>query len=187
MCAHSFGYSTIPSQHELTHSATQGLKLHCARHLDISKSKTRSRIDKVLASRISTQNKQQQWITLLVKLPVTIIWPQNLINTFFPVGGFKVGLDLLVEFEFRTTRPTGVLLGISSQKMDGMGIEMIDEKVSVCSPNTISWHWCFHSALFSGLATVFIARKLDSTLSFFQVVTIHVHFYHHHPVQQPVL
>lgn len=45
------------------------------------------------------------------------------------VGGFKVGLDLLVEFEFRTTRPTGVLLGISSQKMDGMGIEMIDEKL----------------------------------------------------------
>ncbi|XP_004846024.1 laminin subunit alpha-2 isoform X1 [Heterocephalus glaber] len=42
------------------------------------------------------------------------------------VGGFKVGLDLLVEFEFRTTRTTGVLLGISSQKMDGMGIEMID-------------------------------------------------------------
>ncbi|EPQ03219.1 Laminin subunit alpha-2, partial [Myotis brandtii] len=36
------------------------------------------------------------------------------------VGGFKVGLDLLVEFEFRTTRTTGVLLGISSQKMDGM-------------------------------------------------------------------
>ncbi|XP_057345251.1 laminin subunit alpha-2 isoform X1 [Manis pentadactyla] len=45
------------------------------------------------------------------------------------VGGFKVGLDLLVEFEFRTTRTTGVLLGISSQKMDGMGLEMIDEKL----------------------------------------------------------
>ncbi|KAM7136526.1 laminin subunit alpha-2 isoform 4-T4 [Molossus nigricans] len=45
------------------------------------------------------------------------------------VGGFKVGLDLLVEFEFRTTRTTGVFLGISSQKMDGMGIEMIDEKI----------------------------------------------------------
>lgn len=45
------------------------------------------------------------------------------------VDGFKVGLDLLVEFEFRTTRTTGVLLGISSQKMDGMGLEMIDEKL----------------------------------------------------------
>lgn len=40
-----------------------------------------------------------------------------------------MGLDLRVEFEFRTTRTTGVLLGISSQKMDGLGIEMIDEKV----------------------------------------------------------
>ncbi|KAB0360576.1 hypothetical protein FD754_004732 [Muntiacus muntjak] len=45
------------------------------------------------------------------------------------VDGFKVGLDLLVEFEFRTTRTTEVLLGISSQKMDGVGIEMIDEKL----------------------------------------------------------
>ncbi|XP_077018985.1 laminin subunit alpha-2 isoform X2 [Tamandua tetradactyla] len=45
------------------------------------------------------------------------------------VGGFKVGLDLLIEFEFRTTRTTGVLLGISSQKMDGLGIEMIDGKL----------------------------------------------------------
>lgn len=48
-----------------------------------------------------------------------------------------MGLDLLVEFEFRTTRTTGVLLGISSQKMDGMGIEMIDEKVSNSNPNTV--------------------------------------------------
>ncbi|XP_060046469.1 laminin subunit alpha-2 [Erinaceus europaeus] len=47
------------------------------------------------------------------------------------VDGFKVGLDLLIEFEFRTTRTTGVLLGISSQKMDGMGIEMIEEKLMV--------------------------------------------------------
>lgn len=47
-----------------------------------------------------------------------------------------MGLDLLVEFEFRTTRTTGVLLGISSQKMDGLGIEMIDEKVSGRSPDT---------------------------------------------------
>ena len=49
---------------------------------------------------------------------------------FSPVGGFKVGLDLLVEFEFRTTRPNGVLLVVSRQKMDGLWIEMIDDKVS---------------------------------------------------------
>lgn len=35
-----------------------------------------------------------------------------------------------MEFEFRTTRMDGVLLGISSQKMDGLGIELVDEKVS---------------------------------------------------------
>uniref|UniRef100_A0A6I8PH80 Laminin G domain-containing protein n=2 Tax=Ornithorhynchus anatinus TaxID=9258 RepID=A0A6I8PH80_ORNAN len=45
------------------------------------------------------------------------------------VGAYKVGTDLLVEFEFRTTRMNGVLLGISGQKMDGMGIELVDEKV----------------------------------------------------------
>ncbi|XP_054830970.1 laminin subunit alpha-2 [Eublepharis macularius] len=45
------------------------------------------------------------------------------------VGAYKVGTDLQVEFEFRTARTNGVLLGISSQKMDGLGIELIDEKV----------------------------------------------------------
>ncbi|KAM6279709.1 laminin subunit alpha-2 [Porphyrio hochstetteri] len=45
------------------------------------------------------------------------------------VGGYKVGTDLLVEFEFRTTRMNGVLLGVSSQKMDGLGIELVDGKV----------------------------------------------------------
>ncbi|XP_015284068.1 PREDICTED: laminin subunit alpha-2-like, partial [Gekko japonicus] len=44
------------------------------------------------------------------------------------VGAYKVGTDLRVEFEFRTARTNGVLLGISSQKMDGLGIELIDEK-----------------------------------------------------------
>ncbi|KAM6406959.1 laminin subunit alpha-2 isoform 4-T4 [Pluvialis apricaria] len=45
------------------------------------------------------------------------------------VGAYKVGTDLLVEFEFRTTRMNGVLLGVSSQKMDGLGIELVDGKV----------------------------------------------------------
>ncbi|XP_075453399.1 laminin subunit alpha-2 isoform X2 [Ascaphus truei] len=45
------------------------------------------------------------------------------------VGAFKVGTDLLVELEFRTTRTSGVLLGISSQKMDGLGIELVDGKL----------------------------------------------------------
>ncbi|XP_053566671.1 laminin subunit alpha-2 isoform X2 [Bombina bombina] len=45
------------------------------------------------------------------------------------VQTFKVGTDLLVELEFRTTRKNGVLLGISSQKMDGLGIELVDGKL----------------------------------------------------------
>ncbi|NXJ80686.1 LAMA2 protein, partial [Trogon melanurus] len=45
------------------------------------------------------------------------------------VGAYKVGTDLLVEFEFHTTRMSGVLLGVSSQKMDGLGIELVDGKV----------------------------------------------------------
>ncbi|XP_042733401.1 laminin subunit alpha-2 isoform X5 [Lagopus leucura] len=45
------------------------------------------------------------------------------------VGAYKVGTDLLVEFEFRTTQVNGVLLGVSSQKMDGLGIELVDGKV----------------------------------------------------------
>lgn len=42
-----------------------------------------------------------------------------------------MGTDLRVEFEFRTTRTNGVLLGISGQKMDGLGIELVDENVSM--------------------------------------------------------
>uniref|UniRef100_A0A8B9EMM7 Laminin subunit alpha-2 n=1 Tax=Anser cygnoides TaxID=8845 RepID=A0A8B9EMM7_ANSCY len=45
------------------------------------------------------------------------------------VGAYRVGTDLLVEFEFRTTQMNGVLLGVSSQKMDGLGIELVDGKV----------------------------------------------------------
>ncbi|XP_066461636.1 laminin subunit alpha-2 isoform X5 [Eleutherodactylus coqui] len=45
------------------------------------------------------------------------------------VGTFKVGTDLLIELEFRTTRPNGVLIGISGKKMDGLGIELVDGKL----------------------------------------------------------
>ncbi|NXI45933.1 LAMA2 protein, partial [Galbula dea] len=45
------------------------------------------------------------------------------------VGAYRVGTDLLIELEFRTTRMNGVLLGVSSQKMDGLGLELVDGKV----------------------------------------------------------
>uniref|UniRef100_A0A8D0L6L7 Laminin subunit alpha-2 n=1 Tax=Sphenodon punctatus TaxID=8508 RepID=A0A8D0L6L7_SPHPU len=51
------------------------------------------------------------------------------------VGAYKVGMDLLVQFEFRTARTNGVLLGISSQKMDGLGLELVDEKLMFHTDN----------------------------------------------------
>ncbi|XP_056422497.1 laminin subunit alpha-2 isoform X2 [Hyla sarda] len=45
------------------------------------------------------------------------------------LGAFKVGTDLLIEIEFRTTRTNGVLIGISGKKMDGLGIELVDGKL----------------------------------------------------------
>eukprot|EP00079_Xenopus_tropicalis_P035929 XP_017949700.1 PREDICTED: laminin subunit alpha-2 isoform X3 [Xenopus tropicalis] len=45
------------------------------------------------------------------------------------VGAFKVGMDLLVELEFRTSKTNGVILGISGKKMDGLGIELVDGKL----------------------------------------------------------
>lgn len=58
-----------------------------------------------------------------------------------------MGLDLQVEFEFRTTRTNGVLLGISSQKMDGLGIELVDENVSMEQLGKNLIKCCFSAAL----------------------------------------
>lgn len=41
-----------------------------------------------------------------------------------------MGTDLVIELTFRTTRTNGVLIGISGKKMDGLGIELVDGKVS---------------------------------------------------------
>ncbi|XP_066555448.1 laminin subunit alpha-2 [Amia ocellicauda] len=45
------------------------------------------------------------------------------------VGAYRVGSDLLIEFDFRTSQSDGILFGISSQKMDGLGIELSNGKV----------------------------------------------------------
>ncbi|KAJ8355964.1 hypothetical protein SKAU_G00187580 [Synaphobranchus kaupii] len=45
------------------------------------------------------------------------------------VGSYRVGLDMSVQLEFRTSQSSGVLLGISSQKMNGLGIELHNGKV----------------------------------------------------------
>ncbi|MEQ2160262.1 hypothetical protein GOODEAATRI_031801, partial [Goodea atripinnis] len=43
--------------------------------------------------------------------------------------GYKVGADMLVSLEFRTSRSEGVFLGISSAKVDAVGLEMVDGQV----------------------------------------------------------
>uniref|UniRef100_A0A4X2L7R5 Laminin subunit alpha-1 n=1 Tax=Vombatus ursinus TaxID=29139 RepID=A0A4X2L7R5_VOMUR len=44
--------------------------------------------------------------------------------------GYKVRSDVNITLEFRTTAMNGVLLGISSAKVDAIGIEMVNGKVS---------------------------------------------------------
>ncbi|KAL4649093.1 laminin subunit alpha-2 [Arapaima gigas] len=40
------------------------------------------------------------------------------------VGNYRVGTDVSIQLELRTSQSNGVLLGVSSQKMDGLGIEL---------------------------------------------------------------
>ncbi|XP_040922183.1 laminin subunit alpha-1 [Toxotes jaculatrix] len=44
--------------------------------------------------------------------------------------GYKVGSDMSVTLEFRTSQSEGVFLGISSAKVDAIGLEMIDGQVA---------------------------------------------------------
>lgn len=44
--------------------------------------------------------------------------------------GYKVGSDVSVSLEFRTSQSEGVFLGISSAKIDAIGLEMIKGQVS---------------------------------------------------------
>lgn len=43
--------------------------------------------------------------------------------------GYKVRSDVNVTLEFRTTVANGILLGISSAKVDAIGLEIVNGKV----------------------------------------------------------
>lgn len=43
-------------------------------------------------------------------------------------------LDLNITLEFRTSSKNGVLLGISSAKVDAIGLEIVDGKVGALPP-----------------------------------------------------
>ncbi|XP_023679312.1 laminin subunit alpha-1-like isoform X3 [Paramormyrops kingsleyae] len=47
----------------------------------------------------------------------------------FAKEGYKVGMNVKVDLEFRTTALNGVLLGVSSTKADGIGLELINGQV----------------------------------------------------------
>ncbi|XP_017267406.1 laminin subunit alpha-2 isoform X4 [Kryptolebias marmoratus] len=45
------------------------------------------------------------------------------------VASYRVGLDVSIAFEFRTSRTNGVLLTVSSQANDGLGLEIVQGKL----------------------------------------------------------
>lgn len=49
-------------------------------------------------------------------------------------GGYKVGSDVSVSLEFRTSQSEAVILGISSAKVDAIGLEITSGQV-VCVCN----------------------------------------------------
>lgn len=51
------------------------------------------------------------------------------------VSSYRVGLDVSIALEFRTSRTSGVLLAVSNQGNDGLGLEIVDGKVH----NTHLW------------------------------------------------
>lgn len=50
-------------------------------------------------------------------------------NLLFPVSSYRVGLDVSIALEFRTSRTNGVLLTVSSQTNQGLGLEIVEGKV----------------------------------------------------------
>lgn len=62
-----------------------------------------------------------------------VMWVASLLleaSAFFSVReGYKVRLDVNITLEFRTTAVHGVLLGVSSAKVDAIGLEIVHGKV----------------------------------------------------------
>ncbi|KAE8286697.1 Laminin subunit alpha-2 [Larimichthys crocea] len=45
------------------------------------------------------------------------------------VSSYRVGLDVSIALEFRTSKTNGVLLGVSNQASDGLGLEIVEGKL----------------------------------------------------------
>lgn len=53
----------------------------------------------------------------------------NDLSYFYLVSSYRVGLDVSITLEFRTSKTNGVLLAISNQVSDGLGLEIVQGKV----------------------------------------------------------
>ncbi|XP_077410965.1 laminin subunit alpha-1 [Vanacampus margaritifer] len=81
--------------------------------------------------------------------------------------GYKVGSDVSVSLEFRTGQSEGVLLGISSAKVDAIGLEMIKGQVVFNVNNGAGRVWVASGGpvLCDGRWHRLLARKTKHTLS----------------------
>lgn len=72
-----------------------------------------------------------------------VLWVTSLLleayNFFSAREGYKVRSDVNITLEFRTTAVHGVLLGISSAKVDAIGLEIVNGKVG-CPVLAHSFH-----------------------------------------------
>lgn len=72
-----------------------------------------------------------------------VLWVPSLLleaSNFFSVReGYKVRSDVNITLEFRTTAVHGVLLGVSSAKVDAIGLEIVHGKVG-CPEQAHSFH-----------------------------------------------
>jgi len=63
----------------------------------------------------------------------SVLWVTSLLleayNFFSVREGYKVRSDVNITLEFRTTAVHGILLGISSAKVDAIGLEIVNSKV----------------------------------------------------------
>ncbi|XP_061614328.1 laminin subunit alpha-1 isoform X2 [Phyllopteryx taeniolatus] len=82
-------------------------------------------------------------------------------------NGYKVGSDVSVSLEFRTSRSDGVFLGISSAKVDAVGLEMIKGQVVFNVNNGAGRVWVASASpvLCDGRWHRLLARKTKHTLS----------------------
>lgn len=59
---------------------------------------------------------------------INFIWRKSL--PLHLVSSYRVGLDISISLEFRTSKTSGVLLAVSNQASDGLGLEIVQGKVN---------------------------------------------------------